>query len=45
VFALGGPVSTFPVSLLLTQRIEETDPLRAGTYSMPLTLSLTPTTP
>src|SRR5262245_6285095 len=45
VFSLGGPVSSFPVSLQLSQRIEATDPLRAGTYSMPLTLSLSTTSP
>jgi hypothetical protein len=38
-------VSSFPVSLLISQRIEATDPLRSGTYSMPLTLKLSTTTP
>ena len=45
VFGLGTPVSNFPVALQIAQRIEATDPLLAGTYSMPLTLTLSTTAP
>jgi hypothetical protein len=38
-------VSSLPVSLPISQRIEATDPLRAGTYAMPLALSLSTAEP
>ncbi len=45
LLSYGGPVSNDPVTVTLQQPIAATDPLRTGSYSKTITLSLTTNTP
>jgi hypothetical protein len=43
--AWGGPVSHAPVAIGFSQHIGASDPLRTGTYSAPVTFTLSTTQP